>query len=110
MTTYWHGGSRIEGDELLPGEVTGMTRAAGDAVYVTTARSLAECYAATASGTAWVYEVEPVGSLTPVPPIFGGPTISFTCTRARILRRFTISEPRRAKLRAAVESYDPDAR
>lgn len=110
MTTYWHGGSRIEGDELLPGEVTGKTRVVGDAVYVTTARSLAECYAATAPGAAWVYEVEPVGPLTPVPPIIGGATISFTCDRARILRRFTMSQARRAKFRAAVEGYDPGAR
>lgn len=104
--THWHGGGRIFGDEIVPGDEIGTTRAAGDAVYVTTARSLAECYAATnPEATAWVYEVEPLGPLTPVPPMFGGPTISFTCPRARIIRRLTISKARRAKLRAAVESY-----
>ena len=41
MTTYWHGGGRIDGTLVLPGEATGTTRAAGDAVYVTTERTLA---------------------------------------------------------------------
>lgn len=107
--TFWHGGGRVDGDELVAGDVAGTTRAAGDAVYVTSERSLAECYAATADGPAWVYEVEPVGPLLESPPLVGGPTISFTCRRARIVRRFTLSNARRARLRAAVLASTPGA-
>jgi hypothetical protein len=100
--TYWHGGSRVDGEWILPGDVTGATRAAGDAVYVTTVRSLAETYASTVDGSAWVFEVEPDGPVEPVPPIIGGPTISFRCRRARIVRRYTISNARRRYLAAKV--------
>lgn len=100
--TYWHGGGRIQGDCVLPGDDAGTTRAAGDLVYVTSERSLAECYAASVDGPAWVYEVEPEEPLVPSPSLIGGPTISFTCPAARIVRRFTISNADRSRLRAAV--------
>jgi hypothetical protein len=104
--TWWHGGGRIDGDHVLPGDSTGATRAAGDAVYVTTDRTLAETYAATVDEpTAWVYEVEPVGIPQPSPSIIPGPTISYTCQAARIVRRYTVSNARRAKLRAAVGEW-----
>lgn len=109
---FWHGGTRIEGDMVRPGDTVGTTRAAGEAVYITTERSLAECYAATAPGPAWVYEVEPLGPVEATPSLIGGPTISYRCPAARILRRFTVSNARRARLRAAVASAPlevPDA-
>jgi hypothetical protein len=103
VTTYWHGGGRIDGTLVLPGAEAGTTRAAGDAVYVTTDRALAETYASTTGGpTAWVYEVEPLGGLEPSPSLVGGPTISYTCEAARIIRRYTISNARRRRLRGAV--------
>lgn len=106
MTTYWHGGGRIDGTLVLPGEAAGTTRAAGDAVYVTTERTLAETYAATTGGpTAWVYEVEPLGGLEPSPSIIPGPTVSYTCDAARIIRRYTISNARRRRLRRAVAEW-----
>lgn len=100
--TYWHGSTRILGDWIEPGDQVGTTRAAGDGVYVTTARSLAETYASTVDGPAWVYEVEPVEPIEPTPSLIGGPTISYRCPRARIVRRYTLSNARRAKLAAAV--------
>jgi hypothetical protein len=100
--TFWHGGSRIQGDTILPGDDIGTTRAAGDGVYITSERSLAECYAATAPGPAWVYEVEPEGDVVPTPSLVGGPTISFRCPAARIVRRFPISNARRAELQAVI--------
>ena len=104
--TYWHGGGRIAGDEVQAGDTTGATRAAGDGVYVTTDRSLAETYASTiAEATAWVYEVEPIGELIPTPPLIGGPTISYRCERARIIRRFTVPNHRRERMRAAVPGW-----
>jgi hypothetical protein len=102
MTTYWHGGSRICGEWILPGELIGTTRAAGDSVFVTTDKALAETYASTAEGAAWIYEVEPVGPVTPVPSLINRPTISYRCERARVVRRYTISNARRARLAGAV--------
>lgn len=96
--TFWHGGGRIGGDRLLPGDQVDATRAAGDWVYVTTDRSLAEMYATSAEGPAWVYEVEPVGDVVESPSLVGGPVISFTCAEARIVRRFTLSNRRRQEL------------
>lgn len=104
--TWWHGGGRVPGDLLLPGDVTGYTRAAGDAVYITTDRSLAETYAATVDGPAWLYEVEPIGEPEPTPPLIGGPTVSYRCPQARILRRYTLSNARRAQLMAAAITAD----
>ena len=100
--TYWHGGGRIEGDAILNGVTAGTSRSGADGVHVTTDRSLAEMYASTVSGTAWVYEVEPVGEVVPVPSLVGGPTISYRCERARIVRRYTVSNATRARARAAV--------
>jgi hypothetical protein len=105
--TFWHGSSRIVGDWVEAGDVVGTTRAAGDGVYVTTDRRLAETYAATADGPAWVYEVEPDGPVEPTPSLIGGPTISYRCARARIVRRYTMSNAQRrrilANLRRAAE-------
>lgn len=100
--TYWHGGGRIDGVHVLPSSETGISRSGDEGVHVTTDRSLAETYASTVEGVAWVYEVEPVGELVPVPSLVGGPTIAYRCDRARILRRFTIPKSRREQLRAVV--------
>jgi hypothetical protein len=102
--TYWHGGGRILGDLVLPAEVTGRSRSGDDGVYVSTDRHLAETYASTVDEpTAWIYEVEPVGPLTPVPSLIpGAATISYRCASARILARYTIANARRAKYRASV--------
>jgi hypothetical protein len=89
----------VEGALLLPGDLTGETRAAGDQVYITTDRVLAECYAASADGTAWVYEVEPIGDVEATPSLIGGPIISYRCPAARIVRRYTVSNARRRKLK-----------
>jgi hypothetical protein len=102
--TYWHGGGRIEGDFVLNGLEVGTSRSGAGGVHVTTERSLAEVYASTVRGTAWVYEVRPVGEVIPVPSLVGGPTISFRCERAQIVRRFTVSNADRAKARRAVGS------
>jgi hypothetical protein len=102
--TYWHGGGRIAGDMVLPAEVTGISRSGDVGVHVTTDRHLAETYASTVDEpTAWIYEVEPVGDLTPVPSLVpNAPTISYRCASARILRRYTISTARRERYRASV--------
>lgn len=95
--TYWHGGGRIAGDVVLPPGVTGRSRSGDAGVHVTTDRSLAEVYASTVRDrTAWVYEVEPVGPLEPVPSrVPGRPTVSYRCASARIVRRYTVSAARR---------------
>jgi hypothetical protein len=59
-------------------------------------------YASTVEGPAWIYEVEPLNEPVPVPSLVGGPTISYRCDEARIVRRFTLSNVRRAWLRSAV--------
>lgn len=105
MTVYWHGGGRIDGDEVLPPEESGISRSGDEGVHITTDRTLAETYASTVEGPAWVYEVEPVGEVTPVPSLLfpDKPPISFVCERARIVRRFTIPSDRREHMRAVVE-------
>lgn len=102
---FWHGGSRIAGDLVLPGHKTGISRSGDDGVFITTDRSLAETYASTVDGAAWVYEVEPLSDPTPVPSLVGGPTISFRCERARIIRRFTVPNARRRVIRALVPDW-----
>lgn len=100
--TYWHGGGRIDGDLVLPSITTGISRSGDVGVHVTTERSLAETYASTVRGTAWVYEVEPLSDPVPVPPLVGGPVLSYRCEAARIVRRFTLSNADRAVLQRAV--------
>ena len=102
MSVYWHGGGRIEGSVLLNGMDVGTSRSGADGVHITTDRSLAEMYASTVAGTAWVYEVEPVGAVVPVPSLVGGPTISYRCERARIVRRFTVSNAIRVRALAGM--------
>lgn len=99
---YWHGGPRIAGGFILPSHETGVSRSGDEGVHVTVDRTLAETYASTVNGPAWVYEVEPLGTLIPVAPLVGGPTISYRCERARIVRRFTLSNAARTAYKAAV--------
>lgn len=99
---YWHGGTRIVGDRVLPPAATGAGRSGDHGVHVTTDRSLAEAYASTVDGTAWVYEVVPDGDLEPVPSLVGGPTISYRCASAGIVRRFTVANAVRERYRAAI--------
>lgn len=100
---YWHGGGRIDGDLVLPAELTGQSRSGDVGVHVTTDRGLAETYASTVEGTAWVYEVRPFGPIEPLPStIPGAPLVSYRCERARIIRRYTVSRARRTQLAAAV--------
>ena len=64
-----------------------------------------ERYIAYAFGLPWgwrIREVEPVGEIVPVPSLVGGPTISYRCERARIVRRFTVSNAIRARALAAM--------
>lgn len=100
--TYWHGGPRIDGDLVLPSAETGVSRTGDVGVHVTTHRDLAETYASTVDGAAWVYEVEPLSEPIPVPSLVGGPVIAYRCERARIVRRFTVSNARRAACQSAV--------
>jgi len=87
---FWHGGTAIVGDLLVD-------------VHVTTDRGLAEMYAATAKSTAWIYEIEPIGPLEPVPPVLAGSrTVSYRCDSARVLRRYTVSAERRQRLQQAL--------
>lgn len=102
---YWHGGGRIDGDMVLPPEATGVSRSGDSGVHVTTDRLLADVYASTVSGTAWVYEVEPVGEVVPVPSLVGGPTIAYRCESARIIRRFTLSRRYREVCRRSVPAW-----
>jgi hypothetical protein len=104
--TFWHGGGRIAGDFIEPPEVSGVSRSGDEGVHITTERGLAETYAATVEGPAWIYEVEPLSEPVPVPPLIGGPTISYRCERARIIRRFTLENRRRARLRRVVGIAD----
>lgn len=101
---YWHGGGRIDGAVVLPSKLTGRSRSDDHGVFVTTSRSLAETYASTVPGkTAWVYQVEPVGPVVPVPSaIPGAPTISYRCSSARIVARFTVPNQRREQYQRAV--------
>lgn len=106
--SYWHGGGRIAGDWVLPPEETGVSRSGDHGVHVTTDRDLAAAYASTTDGpTAWVYEVEPEGDLTPMPSLVDpdGPAISFRCARARIVRRLTVPNDLRRRYRAAILPY-----
>jgi hypothetical protein len=92
---FWHGGAAIAGNLLVHPADSGLP--------VTTERGLAEMYAATAEGTAWIYEVEPIGPLEPVPPLIAGsPTVSYRCGSARVLRRYTVSAERRQRLQQAL--------
>lgn len=100
--TYWHGGPRIDGAMVVPGSESGLSRSGAAGVHITTDRSLAETYASTVSGAAWVYEVEPLSAPIPVPSLVGGPTIAYRCERARIVRRFTVSNAQRAACQKAV--------
>lgn len=106
--TFWHGGTRIAGDFIEPPEVSGVSRSGDEGVHITTERSLAETYAATVEGPAWIYEVEPLSEPVPVPPRIGGPTISYRCERARIIRRFTVSRHRRAQVHRAIRRVDDE--
>lgn len=100
--TFWHGGGRIDGSLVLSSHETGVSRSGDTGVHISTERSLAETYASTVAGTAWIYEVEPLTEPVPVPSLVGGPTIAYRCERAVIVRRFTLSNARRAEYRAAV--------
>lgn len=109
MTEFWHGGGRIDGDLVLPAAETGRSRSGDErGVFVTSVRSLAEMYASTVpEATAWLYQVEPVGPLVPVPSeVSGGPPISFRCDSARIVARFTVPNWVRARARRAVAQAD----
>lgn len=105
MATYWHGGPRIAGDLIRPSHETGVSRSGDDGVFITSDRCLAETYAATVAGPAWVYEVEPLTEPVPIAPLVGGPTISYRCERARIVRRFTVSNADRAAYQSAVGRF-----
>lgn len=100
--TYWHGGGRIAGGTVLPPERSGVSRSGDHGVFVTTDRTLAEAYASTVDGTAWLYEVEPVGTLEAVPSLVGGLGTSYRCAEARIVRRFGVDKETRRRYRSII--------
>ena len=102
---YWHGGPRglRRGDYILPPSKTGTrntlasygTVASGlarlDRVYVTNERIAAVMYASGLPGLGCVYEVEPVGDLTPDPDC-NKPGLSWECERALIVGVYPVSK------------------
>ena len=100
-TIYWHGGQAglAVGAYILPPSETGATNtlyetaqrcglprvARRDRVYVVTDFGGALLYAAVHPSRGHVYEVEPVGRLTPDPDC-DMPGLSWECDRARIVR------------------------
>lgn len=105
MSTWWHGGKPVHGDELLPSTETGAGRSGDlDGVFVTPVRDLAATYAATAEN-GWLFEVEPVGEVRQDPGSMLPEGQSMVCDRARILRRFKLSRDEAARRRAAVGMF-----
>lgn len=102
--TYFHGGPRIFGDVVEPPAVTGRSRSGASGVHVTTDRDLAATYASTVRGQAWVYEVVPLSDPVPVESLVapGGSPIAFTCSSARIVRRWSVSNAERSRRARAV--------
>lgn len=113
MTCYYHGGpSGIHG-WILPPDQTGANSLAGyvrdedfcdtSKVYVATSLEGALMYAFLPGYV--IYEVEPVGDLTPDPDCFE-PGLSFMCEKARIVRRIRVSSKTR-KLAKRILFSDP---
>ena len=93
LPTYWHGGSEITGEVLLPAVRTGMYGMAHNEnaqfVYFTPHVGLALYYALTVK-SGWLYEVEPLGAIERDPACLPGD--AFRCEEgARILRRIELS-------------------
>lgn len=90
MSSWWHGGPRIQGDWVLPPYLTGNCRSGDDdfnhVVFVTSERSLALNYAISCGG--WLYEVEPMLPMVPDPCPTLMPGAAWVCESAHILRRF----------------------
>lgn len=123
MSGYWHGGPRIEGDWVLPADqLPGCisTRSVvpdddpfaadvdalydGSKVYVVNNRTAALIFAA-GNRSPWIYEVEPLGPLEADPDFTPGQdslVLSYTCDRARIVRRFKPSSADVSLARAAL--------
>lgn len=112
MSVWWHGGGRIHGDIVLPPAETGVSRCLDvegvestevGGVFITTERGLASSYAATTSDP-WVYLVLPVGEILQ-DDLSGLPLgQSCFCERARILKRFRLSNVQVAEYRAAYKA------
>jgi hypothetical protein len=90
MSSWWHGGPRIEGDWVLSPYLTQHCRS-GDhdfdrVVFITPERELAINYAVTCAG--WLYEVDPMLPIVQDPGSILAPGVSMMCESAHILRRF----------------------
>jgi hypothetical protein len=112
---YWHGGQRglRVGDFILPPSDTNAkhtiadygTVAAGvarrDRVYVGTDENVAILYAATHPSGGGVYEVKPVGELTPDVDC-DAPGLSWECERALIVSARDLSSKTRNRVIRAI--------
>ncbi|NKI17399.1 hypothetical protein HCU74_08215 [Spongiibacter sp. KMU-166] len=101
-TRYYHGGrgGMRKGQFVLPPDVTGAKSTAKfgnymcdtSQVYVTTEFTDAAMYAVGVGGD--IYEVEPIGELQEDPDC-NRPGISFSCTKAKILKRHRLTSNER---------------
>ena len=110
MDKYYHGGrgGMNKGQLILPPAVTGATSQAKygnyltdkNRVYITTDYEAAMLYAAGVNGD--VYEVEPVGELLSDPDC-SQEGLSFSCGKAKIIKRYKLSDrSRRMVIKALI--------
>jgi hypothetical protein len=107
---YWHGGKggMKRGQFVLPPKTTGYKSTAEcgnymcnpSVVYVTTEYTAAAMYAA-AIPNGDIYEVEPIGELTHDPDC-DTQGLSFSCDRAKILKRHRMTKAERAMVLAVL--------
>ena len=109
--SWWHGGSRIAGDLLLPPSRTGVCRSSDarllrvDCVFITPTRDLALTYACSAR-VPWLFEVEPIGDVWQDEDSILAPGESMACAAARIVRRFKPSNDEVRRRRAVLDRID----
>jgi hypothetical protein len=115
---FFHGGNRglKPGDYILPASETGSLSASDfgaqivhreDRVYVSTRQIDAELFAS-ACREPVVYEVEPIGDLSPDPDCRSGS--SFTCSKARIVSVRKVSGKKIKKARKVLLARTSRAR
>lgn len=111
MKKYFHGGRQgmKKGQYILPPAITGVPSSAvygnhlcdKNQVYVTTEYAAAAMYAAVLH-KGEVYEVQPVGEMVEDPDC-DQPWLSYSCRKARILKRHRLTKAERAVVLAVLE-------